>query len=94
MTTERWDDERLDRLAAIVESNARAIEAISTDIAASRTDITVTRASVDALVQTVTEFSIRCEARLNSNEARLNRLDDAVVGIERLLQEVIRNRSH
>ncbi len=40
MTTDRWSDERLDRLATIVESNARAIEAISADIAASRTDIT------------------------------------------------------
>lgn len=87
MTTERWDDQRLDRLAAIVESNARAVEAISNDRAASRADMATTRASVDALVQTITEFSIR-------TEARLNRLDDAVLGIERLLQELLRNRSH
>lgn len=87
MTTERWDDASLDRLATIVESNARAIEAISNDTATSRSDMATTRASVDALVQTITEFSIR-------TEARLNRLDDAVVGIERLLQELISNRSH
>lgn len=94
MTTERWNDERLDRLAAIVESNARAIEAISDDRAASRADMVTTSASVDALAQTITEFSIRTEVRINSNEARLDRLDDAVIGIERLLQELLRNRSH
>ena len=87
MTTDRWSDERLDRLATIVESNARAIEAISADIAASRTDINTTRASVNALVQTITEFSIR-------TEERLNRLDEVAVGIERLLQELMHNRSH
>lgn len=94
MTTERWDDQRLDRLAALVESNARAIEAISNDRAASRVDMARSQASIDALVQTITEFSIRTEARINSNEAQINRLDEAVNGIERLLQELIRNRSH
>jgi len=29
MSTEHWNDERLDRLAATVESNARAIEALT-----------------------------------------------------------------
>lgn len=90
MTTDRWDDQRLDRLAAIVESNARAIEAISNDVAANRADIASTRASVDALAQTIIEFTIRTETRINSNEARLDRLDDAVIGIERLLQELLR----
>ena len=94
MTTERWDDQRLDRLATIVESNARAIEAISNDVAVNRADIASTRASVDALVQTITELSIRTEERIRSNEARLDRLDDAVIGIERLLQELLHNRSH
>jgi methyl-accepting chemotaxis protein len=28
MTTERWDDDRLDRLANMVDSNARAIQAL------------------------------------------------------------------
>lgn len=94
MTIERWDDQRLDRLAALVESNARAIEAISDDRAAIRADMARSQASIDALVQTILEFSIRTEARINSNEQRLNRLDEAVGSIERLLQELIRNRSH
>lgn len=94
MTIERWDDQRLDRLAALVESNARAIEAISDDRAASRVNMATTKASIDALVQTILEFSIRTEARINSNEAQIDRLDEAVNGIERLLQELIRNRSH
>ena len=29
MTTERWDDDRLDRLANIVDSNARVIQALA-----------------------------------------------------------------
>ncbi|MDF0552924.1 hypothetical protein [Kamptonema sp. UHCC 0994] len=29
MTTERWDDDRLDRLASIVDSNARVIQALA-----------------------------------------------------------------
>jgi hypothetical protein len=33
MTVERWTDERLDRLAQLVESNARAIEANSNAMA-------------------------------------------------------------
>lgn len=94
MTTNHWDDQRLDRLATIVESNARAIEAISNDVAVNRADIASTRASVDALVQTMTELSIKTEERIRSNEARLDRLDDAVIGIEQLLQELLHNRSH
>lgn len=29
MSTERWDDDRLDRLASMVESNARVIQALA-----------------------------------------------------------------
>jgi septal ring factor EnvC (AmiA/AmiB activator) len=29
MTVERWDDDRLDRLASMVESNARVIQALA-----------------------------------------------------------------
>lgn len=73
-----------------IDSNARAIEALSadraanrSDIAANRSDIAATRASVDGLVQTIAEFSIR-------SEARLNRLDDVVVGLERILEQLLR----
>lgn len=66
-----------------IDSNARVIEALSADIAANRADIATTRASVDGLVQIIAEFSAR-------SEVRLNRLDDAVVGIERILQELTR----
>lgn len=73
----------LSETVQITRSNAKAIEALSTDVAANRADIATTRASVDGLVQTIAEFSIR-------SEARLNRLDDAVVGIERILEQLTR----
>lgn len=80
--------DRLDRIEKLVEettqitrSNAKAIEALSGDVAAQRADIAATRASIDALVQIIAEFSVR-------SEARLNRLDDAVIGIERILERL------
>ena len=32
MTTERWDDERLDRLAGVVEANSRDIAQLTADV--------------------------------------------------------------
>ena len=94
-------NDRLDQMEALLaetiqvtRSNARAIEALSADIAANRADIAAnradiatTRASVDGLVQTIAEFSIR-------SEARLNRLDDAVIGIERILAQLLRRNQN
>ena len=85
-------NERLDQMETVLtaiqvtRSNARAIEALSAD-AANRADIATTRASVDGLVQTIAEFSIR-------SEARLNRLDDAVIGIERILAQLLRRNQN
>ncbi|NJK69978.1 MAG: hypothetical protein HC786_22870 [Richelia sp. CSU_2_1] len=36
MTVERWDDDRLDRLASMVESNARVIQALANAAAEAR----------------------------------------------------------
>ncbi|MDB9511699.1 hypothetical protein PN499_10935 [Kamptonema animale CS-326] len=36
MSTERWDDDRLDRLANMVESNARVIQALANVAAEAR----------------------------------------------------------
>jgi hypothetical protein len=36
MSTERWDDDRLDRLASMVESNARVIQALANTAAEAR----------------------------------------------------------
>lgn len=71
----------------VTRSNARAIEALSAEVAANRADIAATRASVDGLVQTIAEFSIR-------SEARLNRLEDAVIGIERILEQLLRRNQN
>lgn len=90
-------NDRLDQIERLIQetiqitrSNAKAIEALSgdvadqrADIAAQRADIATTRASIDGLVQIITEFSVR-------SEARLNRLDDAVIGIERILEQLTR----
>lgn len=86
--------DRLDRIEKLVEettqitrSNAKAIEALSGDVAAQRADIAATRASIDGLVQIIAEFSVR-------SEARLNRLDDAVIGIERILERLTRREGN
>ncbi len=71
----------IELLGQRVDSNAKAIEANSSGIAANITAIAATHASVDGLVQTITEFSIR-------SQARLNRLEDAVVAIERILERL------
>lgn len=83
-------NDRLDQIERLIQetiqitrSNAKAIEALSGDVAAQRADIATTRASVDGLVQIIAEFSVR-------SEARLSRLDDAVVGIERILERLVR----
>ena len=36
MSTERWDDEKLDRLASMVDSNARVIQALANVAAEAR----------------------------------------------------------
>jgi uncharacterized coiled-coil protein SlyX len=86
--------DRLDRIEALVESNARAIESLSDDIAANRSDIAATRASIDGLVKTIAEFSIR-------SEMRLNKLDDAILEIrntnqnlEQILNYLVRRDSN
>lgn len=73
----------IELLGQRVDSNAKAIEALTSSIASNRIDIAATRDSVDGLVQTIAEFSAR-------SEARLNRLEDAVVGIERILEQLTR----
>ena len=85
-------EELLEETIQVTRSNAKAIEALSADVAASRADIAAnrdaiaaTRASVDGLVQVIAEFSAR-------SEARLNRLDEAVIGIERILERLVRDQ--
>lgn len=75
--------QQIEGLSQRIDSNAKAIEALSAESATQRADITATRASVDGLVQTIAEFSIR-------SEVRLNRLDDAVIGIEGILERLTR----
>ncbi len=85
--------QQIEGLSQRIDSNAKAIEALSANIAANRTDIATTRASVDGLVQTITEYSAR-------TEERLNRLDDAIRGInttnqnlEHILEQLLRNQN-
>lgn len=81
-------NERIDKIENLIESNARAIQALSDNIT---TSAEITQSSINGLVQIVTEFSIR-------TESRLNKLDEAIVAIsttnqnlERLLEQLIRH---
>lgn len=51
--------QQIEGLSQSIDSNAKAIEALSANIAANRTDIATTRASADGLVQTITKYSAR-----------------------------------
>jgi len=90
MTNPSGNSDRLDRIERLLEtvgqrvdSNSRSIEALTSSISYMREDIATTNRKVDALVETITLFSVR-------SEARLNRLEDAVIGIERILAELVR----
>jgi septal ring factor EnvC (AmiA/AmiB activator) len=63
--------DRLDRLEAIVESNSRAIQSIASALTDTNQMLAATRASIDGLAQSIAEYSVR-------NEARLNRLDELI----------------
>ncbi|MFB2939015.1 hypothetical protein ACE1B6_27495 [Aerosakkonemataceae cyanobacterium BLCC-F154] len=51
MTTERWDDEKLDRLASIVENNARLVESNARSILALANAAAEAREERDRLFQ-------------------------------------------
>ncbi len=55
MATERWDDERLDRLAELVEANRIDIAANSRDIAALKESIAQLVSVAQIQQQTITE---------------------------------------
>lgn len=87
----------IERISQRVDSNAKAIEANSTAIAANREAQEITRASVDGLVQTIAEFSARSEARLNKLDDAIAGINDAITGINatneqlgRILEQLVR----
>jgi ATP phosphoribosyltransferase len=59
------NSDRLDRIEALVESNARAI--------ASNNE--ANRQQIEGLVQVITEFSVRTEGNLRSLNAAVERLE-------------------
>ncbi len=88
----------LSETVQITRSNAKAIEANSTAIAANSAAIAVTReasettrASVDGLVQTITEFSIRTEARLNKLDEAITDIKTTNQNLERILEQLTRH---
>lgn len=83
-------NDRLDRIETLVASNAKAIEALTSNIATNTADIASTRASVDGLVQTITEFSIRTEARLNKLDESIEEIKTTNQNLERILERLTR----
>lgn len=76
-----FNNDNPNRIEKLIESNAKAIEALTSDVAANRADIATTNASINSLVETITEFSIR-------SEARLNQLDEAILEIRNTNQRL------
>jgi uncharacterized coiled-coil protein SlyX len=61
-------EDRLDRLEKIVESNAKAIEALGNETADFRDRITTT-------IELLTQVVVRLDARQQDQENRINRIE-------------------
>lgn len=62
-------------LQSIAESNTLTIQALGRRMAELADSIEQTNQNVNGLIQTISEFSIRSEARINALDAIVERLD-------------------
>lgn len=77
----------------ITRSNAMAIASNSAAIAEVRNATETTRASVDGLMQTITEFSIKTSARLNKLDETIAEIKATNQNLERILVQLVRDRT-
>ncbi len=75
MSTERWDDERLDRLASIVENNSRLVESNSRAILALANVAAEAKEERDRLFQTIAQQ----QAEIVGLRTETNRLLDMLL---------------
>jgi methyl-accepting chemotaxis protein len=70
MTVERWDDDRLDRLASMVESNARVIQALANVAAEAREE----RQQILQLIAQQQERMVEIDERIDRQQANIEGL--------------------
>jgi methyl-accepting chemotaxis protein len=70
MSTERWDDERLDRLASMVESNARVIQALANVAAEAREE----RQQILQVIAQQQERMVEIDERIDRQQANIEGL--------------------
>jgi methyl-accepting chemotaxis protein len=82
MTTERWDDDRLDRLANTVESNNRMIEALGNRVDSIAIATESNNRLIEALGNRVDSIAIATESNNRLIEALGNRVDSIAIATE------------
>jgi hypothetical protein len=86
-----WTDERLDQLAAIVESNARAIQANSESINVVAQAIGRTVRTVEILSQAVEEDRVNFQEYRQRNDTTVASLNAAVERLETIVAYLVRS---
>ncbi|MCU0544656.1 MAG: hypothetical protein MUE44_21230 [Oscillatoriaceae cyanobacterium Prado104] len=85
MTVERWDDDRLDRLASMVESNARVIQALANTAAEAREER-----------QQILQFIAQQQERMLQIEERIAQQQEEIRGLQtenrRLIDSILNQR--
>lgn len=85
-----WTDERLNQLAALVESNARAIQANSESVNVVAEAIGRTARTVEILSQAVEEDRVNFQEYRQRNDATVASLNAAVERLETIVAYLVR----
>lgn len=85
-----WTNERLDQLAAIVESNARAIQANSQSVNVVAEAIGRAARTVEILSQAVEEDRVNFQEYRQRNDATVTSLSAAVERLETIVAYLVR----
>ncbi len=86
MSTERWDDDKLDRLASMVESNARVIQALANVAAEAREE----RLQILQLIAQQQERMVEIDERIARQQTNIEGLRTETV---RMLDILLNQRN-
>ena len=85
-----WTDERLDRLAVLLESSARAIQANSESIASAVEAISRAAKTLEILSKAVEENRVNFQEYTKQNDATVASLNAAVERLETVVGYLVR----
>ncbi len=90
MTT--FNGEQPNQIQALIAGNAKAIASNTNAISELRAGLAETKASIDGLVQTIAEYSIRTEARLNILDENVTAIRETNEKLEQLINYLVRQK--